>query len=356
MKKREVIINNELVLTTINHEGESQRDKEWIMRQFINDVETAMLIGSSKGNNNNKIYEIKIKENNFFFIFDTTDSGGTEKRRKVSIPFSWKTLKDHIKNKTSIFIVDIYRPLDNKYKPEENKHVWLIIDPKEIYLSKVALKETKNDSSRWIETSIILDVLKGKEIIENKKCNVVAVNKNHISNFINDKKLVSKYYLMNELKKYSEVFLTSEKNSIENLSSIRNNFRTLLLKLENNNLIFSQIKNKSLLVASHIHSVEDIKNDNKLTKKEKIEQISDPFNGLLIPVGLDKLFDKYLITFNDNWEIIISNEVSINEVKELCGREIEGRWIIKKDSEKSLKYLSLHREKAFKKRSYLLNN
>ena len=72
-----------------------------------------------------------------------------------------------------------------------------------------------------------------------------------------------------------------------------------------------QIKNyniniKECLVVSHIVPVNEIIHNNLLSSDEKVKQIKDRNNVLLLCNLHDKLFDRHLITFKDNGEIIKS--------------------------------------------------
>lgn len=90
----------------------------------------------------------------------------------------------------------------------------------------------------------------------------------------------------------------------------------------------------SLLVASHIKPWSHCSN-----KKEKV----DHYNGLLLLPNYDKLFDKGLISFEDDGSILISNS--------LCDPEVFGiddsiKINLKKRNKKYMRY---HREQVFKR-------
>lgn len=65
----------------------------------------------------------------------------------------------------------------------------------------------------------------------------------------------------------------------------------------------------SLIIASHIHRVTDIKNDKSLTDYEKKKQIIDGDNGLWLCANHDKLFEYGLIYFDDK-NMVISNRLN----------------------------------------------
>ena len=82
----------------------------------------------------------------------------------------------------------------------------------------------------------------------------------------------------------------------------QNKFREALFKKESKCKICG-LAHKELLIASHI------KPWSKSTPDEKL----NPFNGFLLCSNHDSLFDKHLISFQDNGEIIISKRLSEKE-------------------------------------------
>lgn len=82
----------------------------------------------------------------------------------------------------------------------------------------------------------------------------------------------------------------------------QNKFREALFKREGKCKICG-LAHKELLIASHI------KPWSKSTPEEKL----NPFNGFLLCPNHDSLFDKHLISFQDNGEIIISKRLSEKE-------------------------------------------
>lgn len=75
----------------------------------------------------------------------------------------------------------------------------------------------------------------------------------------------------------------------------------------------------SLIIASHIHRVTDIKNDKNITDEEKKKQIIDGDNGLWLCANHDKLFEYGLIYFDDR-KLVISNR--LNEEQQEFVKEI----------------------------------
>lgn len=95
------------------------------------------------------------------------------------------------------------------------------------------------------------------------------------------------------------------------------------------------IRNKNLLVASHV----------KRYCESNESEIYDPYNGFILCKSHDGLYDSGLITFTDEGNIIISDELDYDDREILNINEN-----IKIDlEEESLKYLKWHRENWFKK-------
>jgi predicted restriction endonuclease len=90
-----------------------------------------------------------------------------------------------------------------------------------------------------------------------------------------------------------------------------------------------------LLRASHV------KPWRECTDKERL----DPHNGLLLGAHLDALFDKGLITFDDNGSMLVSVKISDRDREELR----LGRRLRKAVSDALKGYLTYHRESALRR-------
>lgn len=95
------------------------------------------------------------------------------------------------------------------------------------------------------------------------------------------------------------------------------------------------------LVASHISSRANIRNDATLTDEEKFELMADPYNGFLLCRTHDALFDKKHITLLNDGVLIVSPRFK-NLKREYNIDGYEGKKIIEV-SEESIKYLEVHR-------------
>lgn len=98
----------------------------------------------------------------------------------------------------------------------------------------------------------------------------------------------------------------------------------------------SNCKMTDLLIASHIKPWSESSNEEKL----------DPYNGLLLLPNYDKLFDKHLISFDDDGRIIISPQIKKGEYKILG---ISANDKLFNVFEENKPYLKIHREIFYEK-------
>lgn len=108
-------------------------------------------------------------------------------------------------------------------------------------------------------------------------------------------------------------------------------FRRDLLSYWNGRCAFSGCNVGAALRASHIKPWRDA------TRKERL----DPANGLLLIANLDALFDRGLISFRDNGEMIIAPQLSKSEQKTLG---LTGGAIRQPFSKETREYLAYHRQ------------
>ena len=108
-------------------------------------------------------------------------------------------------------------------------------------------------------------------------------------------------------------------------------FRDLLLQKYGCKCILCNISTPSMLRASHIKSWKASTNDQKL----------DEHNGLLLCAHHDALFDKYLISFNDDGSLIVSPTLSLEEINSLGISQIPGINV----ADESKPFLRWHRAK-----------
>ena len=92
----------------------------------------------------------------------------------------------------------------------------------------------------------------------------------------------------------------------------------------------------SVLIASHIKPWKDCNN----------QEAIDVYNGLLLTPNIDKLFDKGLISFLNNGEIIISSQL---KDEDLVALGITKNMAVRNLEDNHFKYFDYHRKRIFKK-------
>ena len=111
-------------------------------------------------------------------------------------------------------------------------------------------------------------------------------------------------------------------------------YKKELIKVENK-CRFTNLSEPTFLIASHMKPWRECENDERL----------DPYNGLLLSPQYDLLFDKFLITFEDNGVLLLSENL---------GEDIKREWnLIQPEHapfhKKQLPYLNYHRNQFFEK-------
>ena len=162
----------------------------------------------------------------------------------------------------------------------------------------------------------------------------------------------SKQYsnLKSALKKYKYFITLKENNLVDDIEAIRKDrtisetqkelltfarigqgkYRKDLIELWGKCSV-SECNMTDLLIASHIKPWSESSNEEKL----------DRYNGLLLLPNYDKLFDKHLISFDDDGRIIISPQIKKEEYKILG---ISANDKLFNVFEENKPYLKIHRE------------
>lgn len=130
--------------------------------------------------------------------------------------------------------------------------------------------------------------------------------------------------------------LESERDAMTRERTCQDLFRNGLIEFYHSRCVMSGIDMPELLVASHIKPWASCQSD---------EERMDVFNGLLLAVHWDKLFDLGYISFNDKGDILISEHLN------QCVRDVYGvdESIHIMLFEHHCRYMAYHREKVFLK-------
>lgn len=140
--------------------------------------------------------------------------------------------------------------------------------------------------------------------------------------------------LAGQLPEYAPGLSDTEKEYLRTARIGQGKFRKDLLKAYKGTCPVTGIKNLDLLIASHIKPWKACTNAERL----------DPQNGALLSALVDRLFDRGLITFNENGGIIISPILSPADY-EKCGLEHAHTIEL---SERSRHYMRYHRAMEFR--------
>ena len=111
-------------------------------------------------------------------------------------------------------------------------------------------------------------------------------------------------------------------------------FRTGLLNSQRNSCLFTGISDQNLLIASHIKPWKNSNNEERL----------DIQNGILLTPTFDKLFDKFLISFNEEGNLIWSQTRLTPKTIALLQNTLLNNIVIEITDENS-SYFEFHRNK-----------
>lgn len=184
------------------------------------------------------------------------------------------------------------------------------------YLGKYIIYSQSKKSPFYFEL-FPLESLKNNELIKIASKNFV----NSVDIFLNSMKN----------REIEEV----EKKTLVKMRCDQGLFRKNILEKYNSKCPLTNIVNVKTLIASHIKPWCACKNE-----KEKL----DPNNGILLSALADKLFDKGLITFNHNGEIIYSSELEESDI-EIFKKHLANNILSMNESMK--KYMIYHNKNVF---------
>lgn len=321
------------------HPLEGFYDKKIFIKRFVSHFDGMTFEDISGGNN--KLFKVIYNDCSYNVYIEAFDGGGrdrTDGSKKISITAS-QAFKHLIDLGESVLIVNEYVPLhhdENGKLVLDDVSVYGIIKPEEIYSSKVIRENTGNPSSRWVGLDVMLQSLNNKKMVMNNKNNVYVVPSNLISDYFNLKIIDEQY---KEMAKYIYEVEKDENVSEEKIGRI---FRERLIKQRGRECEFfnCKVNISDQLIASHINARSNIRNNKELTSEEKLELMSDPYNGFLLCRTHDALFDKKHITILEDGKLIVAPDFRSFE-KEYNIEGFEGKKIIDV-SKNSIEYLNVH--------------
>ncbi len=307
-----------------NRDVNDLNNKSFFAKKFENDCKSVNGI-KDISNGKNRLFEFSIKNEKYNIFLEHCDGGGrdisfSKTSKKVAIPYHLKSFKKMIKNHEHILVINLYFALNEDSTVNYNKYVYLIVSPSEIYSSQGAAdiifnRKKPSSSSRWVELNEILKCLQSKETLLNvrnsqtKGNNVWIVHPENLEDFLNS--IIFDEYRNQMEEANSRLLSIVHPNVIDikqdrMIKTCRQNIRKRLLEIfEKCQISTCEVRDKQCLVASHIYAVNEICKLQINTDK-KINMISDINNVLLLCSLHDKLFDRHLISFNNDGTLLVS--------------------------------------------------
>lgn len=315
-----------------------------------------------------QLLEVSFNNEKYFFHIQYVDGGGFDLERniknpfnakkKISIPFSTKAFREAMQkskmNSFKLFVVNLYFPINNN-NVDLNDFFYFIIPPNKIYNSNI-IKSTFfeekniinlkiNDSSRWVYLRDLISLQKTNiEFLMNNSKNVYIVKNKNIFSWFKKTFLSHKSFdiFVNDVK--NEIIEYYKKSKIINEKSIsfyRKLFRDLLIIERGNRCEMPKcnINLNQCLVSSHIKAVKEILNDDNLSEEKKVMEIIDTNNGFLFCRNHDLLFDRHLISIENNK--LICNKNILDKINQF---NIENNMDFSSNEDllNKLKYLKIH--------------
>ncbi|HHL2030659.1 HNH endonuclease [Clostridium perfringens] len=199
-------------------------------------------------------------------------------KKSITLIYNAENFKAEIEREKNNKIRIVWNKLIPKMKEVFKNEINDFEDSKELSVRVPRLKFTK-------ETAIKYDVEMKTKYSHDVLCELERLDIDVENKTIEE---------INEVGEVIERVVNARKN--------QNKFREALFKRECKCKICG-LAHKELLIASHI----------KPWSKSTPEEKQNPFNGFLLCPNHDSLFDKHLISFKDNGEIIISKRLSEKE-------------------------------------------
>lgn len=129
--------------------------------------------------------------------------------------------------------------------------------------------------------------------------------------------------------------LRTERQQMVTTRTVQHRYRAGQEKIWSSKCPLTGVSIPALLRASHAKPWKDC------TDAERV----DPYNGFLLEARMDALFDQSYISFADSGELLISDSLGSEEIRQLGLREVSS---LPKVTPEHLPYLAWHREHVFK--------
>ncbi|MGZ9432578.1 HNH endonuclease [Mycoplasma sp. 613B] len=213
--------------------------------------------------------------------------------------------------------------------------------------------ESGTSSSRWVTNEEILNCIneqESKEIYKlNYRNNVYIIHNSKILDFfLNEIPQIYLDFYKKDIERELKL-KTINRNKFknpENENKYRRLFRQYLFNVYPEKCAFQNcdIDIPELLIASHIKPINEILKE-KIDIKGKREQICDYYNGFIFCANHDKLFDKFLISFDIDGNVLTKENKFLKSESSFFKNTLKDKIGIK-ISVNHEKYLKFHRDKT----------
>lgn len=300
------IISNRIDQTR-QHPMENKNDKLEFFNYLKIDLDIKDYETFGKYNN---VFKILFNNQYYNIFIEHPDGGGRHFAKKIAIPFHILEFRKILQDYEKVLVINIYFPLNEDNEIDIDNRVYFVVNPSEIYKSKVFKENTSNSSSRWVELKDILQVIKTRQILMNRVKNVYIIPKEQLKSFFINS-LTSNFIRVWENVLTWNENLDKTQVKTNKYNQLRKVFRDLLLlknKTPKCEILNCNINILDILIASHIKPINAILKEN-ISQNNKAKQIKDVNNGFLFCRNHDGLFDKFLITFDVNGILSVSKSI-----------------------------------------------
>jgi hypothetical protein len=268
-------------------------------------MKNAILLKRNEYSENNYIRKAKPEDNYWF-------------------DFSYEKLSDYKKKFGANFNLILF----GDENAEGDFYIIPFSEVKHIFTEEHFSHDLKKDSKRWVGT-IKNNILKVSNCKATLDCTQYYGNQNLINAKTLDPDEENDYAINNKL---MEIKARQKQSKFR--KSVLNNFE--------NRCCITGISEKDLLIASHI-----------IPWAAKVETRLDPANGLCLFVLYDALFDQGYFSLDNNYKIIIPNNIEqFSSNLKIILEEIKGKKIFEPKNKKiNLDYIKYHRENIFKQKN-----
>lgn len=287
-------------------------EKKYVLKLLSNSKQVCLINKSGYWyifeNDNNLIYHTLGKMLNLVtflpkeYVINAMRRTFSERKREIEKP-SYEVLDEYLKKSTYVKeneMGQVYINVEkNKLSNIENKII-MKLNKDESYtydeLKSLLLKENEKEGT-------IIKAVYHSPILFYEKVDLDGTYKVISKDIMSKRAFISEDYLLlqDELAEIIEINKEYKKytSAIIKIRLGQGKFRDELIKNRQCKCELCNISQKEMLIASHI----------KEFSISKPEEAMDINNGLLLCANHDKLFDKHLISFKSNGEIIISKKI-----------------------------------------------